>query len=75
MSMLDRAKYLRISSALYDGKDQGRWFNLPGSKVSCLRSQMANTNGCKVESSRVHRAAPRFARNTIRQRDNGFLFG
>jgi hypothetical protein len=74
MSMLDRAKFLRISQSLYDGKDQGKWFNLPQAKVSCLRSQMVNTSGCKVESSRVHRSAPRFAARSVRQRDNGFLF-
>ena len=74
MTMLDRAKFLRISRALYDGKDEGRWFNLPAAKASCLRSQMTNTSGCKVESSLTHRSAPRFADTQIRQRNSGYLF-
>ncbi|HBA83515.1 MAG TPA: hypothetical protein DCZ95_05405 [Verrucomicrobia bacterium] len=74
MSMLDRAKFLRISQSLYDGKEKGRWFNLPQPKDNCLRSQMTNTNGCKVDTSRTHRSAPRFSGTVGRQRANGFLF-
>ncbi|MFH0881166.1 MAG: hypothetical protein V2A34_15755 [Lentisphaerota bacterium] len=71
MSMMHIARFLHISDSLYDGRDRGRWYNLPAS--GGVPYQLTNDVSASGHEGRTLRAVPRVFSGISRPRENGYL--